>query len=81
VAGRAVACGAGGEVTVTDCCSCGYSGPQSHCHLCHTTGLTTPELLAHMADAHDVDLAVSAERWPDGEPVVLDATLQPEDFR
>jgi hypothetical protein len=66
---------------MTDSCSCGYVGPESHCHLCHTTGLTTAELLAHLGTEHDVDLAVSAERWPDGELVVVDTTLQPEDFR
>jgi hypothetical protein len=44
-------------MTASDICSCGYDGPLSHCHLCHTTGLTTAELLAHMAADHGVDLA------------------------
>lgn len=70
--GCAAACRTGGEGAVTDSCSCGYAGPQSHCHLCHTTDLTTAELLAHMATDHDVDLATVA---------VVDLTRQLEDFR
>jgi hypothetical protein len=66
---------------VTDACSCGYAGPQSHCHLCHTTGLTTPEMLNHLRLLHPEQWGDGPGRWPDGAPVVVDTTLQPEDFR
>lgn len=42
---------------------------------------TLGEMVTHLHTAHGVDLDADLERWPDGDPVVVDATLEPEDFR
>jgi hypothetical protein len=60
-------------MTDSDACSCGYDGPQPHCHLCHASGI---DVHTHVPE-HGVDI----ERWPDGAPVVVDLTLGPGDFR
>lgn len=57
------------------------TGPTVSCGLCPVDGLTLGEMVTHLHDAHGVDLGADLERWPDGEPVVVDATLEPEDFR
>lgn len=68
-------------MTSRDACSCGYAGPASHCHLCHTTGLASAELLDHLRLLHPDAWGDGPDRWPDGEAVVVDLTLRPEDFR
>jgi hypothetical protein len=35
-------------------------------------------LRGHLRGAHDVDIELA--EWPDGEPVVIDTTLEPDDF-
>jgi hypothetical protein len=35
-------------------------------------------IVDHLHDAHGIDTEV--ERWPDGEPVIVDMTLDPRDF-
>lgn len=62
------------------CQGCGYDGPGSHCHLCHQTGLPTADLLDHIRLIHPAAWAEGFERWPDGAPVVVDLTLDPQDF-
>ena len=57
-------------------------GEPEHVGLC---GLCDPprriaaaELIEHLRSAHGVPVVI--ELWPDGEPVVVDRTLEPEDF-
>jgi hypothetical protein len=40
--------------------------------------LLATELLDHLRKVHGMD--VKLETWPDGSPVVVDHTLEPEDF-
>lgn len=46
------------------------------CRLCDAE-LPNEELLAHLAEKHGL---VGIRSWPDGEPMVLDETIEPEDF-
>ena len=55
--------------------------PTVACGLCPVDGLSLAEMAAHLYRAHGIDLATDVERWPDGEPVVVDMTLEPGDFR
>lgn len=49
------------------------------CNVCAPpTQHTLDTILDHLQDAHDID-ATPAE-WPDGEVVIVDNTLTPEDF-
>lgn len=57
------------------CTGCGYDGPAGHCHLCHVE-VPGAELVEHAENVH----GWSSARWPDGGPVVVDATLTPGDF-
>jgi hypothetical protein len=49
----------------------------AHCALC-LRRFPISEILDHLRDAHDQDVALTT--WPDGELVVVDATLEPADF-
>lgn len=56
----------------------GVSGT-SHCNLCgHTIGVEA--LAEHLLAVHGIDLDRELLRWPDGSPVIVDETLEPEDF-
>lgn len=44
------------------------------CLLC---GEPTPDVLEHLRLYHPDEVV---DRWPDGEPVVVDLALEPEDF-
>lgn len=39
------------------------------------------DLLEHLRVTHPTRYGDGPERWPDGEPVVTDETLEPGDFR
>ena len=47
---------------------------------CAICGAQVPpeELLGHLRGAHGIEEEIAT--WPDGEPVVIDQTLQPDDF-
>lgn len=50
------------------------------CHLCVPEAeVPDEEILVHLAEVHGYDLD-SIERWPDGEVVIHDESLTPEDF-
>lgn len=51
--------------------------PVAYCNLCGARVLVV-EILVHLRVEHDVDAEI--EEWPDGEPVIIDTTLEPEDF-
>lgn len=49
------------------------------CQLCEPPRRVSVEaLLEHFRIVHDLD--AEPERWPDGELVVIDSTLEPDDF-
>lgn len=50
-----------------------------HCNVC-PTDVPDLELHDHFRDVHP-DLWADLARWPDGAPVVHDATLAPADFQ
>jgi hypothetical protein len=66
-------------VTGRGCHGCGYGGGQAHCHLCHETN--PPDLLDHIRIQHPDAWGDGPQRWPDGETVIVDTTLEPGDFR
>ena len=47
------------------------------CNLCGRS-VPDPDLMRHLADEHDLELEI--QTWPDGSPVIVDTTLEPEDF-
>jgi hypothetical protein len=47
------------------CAVCGEQGPLEW-------------IFGHLRGAHDMDVEI--DTWPDGEPVIVDTTLEPEDF-
>lgn len=49
------------------------------CHLC---GDTPPdlEMWEHLRVMHPAEWGDGPARWPDGEPVIHDMTLEPDDF-
>lgn len=51
--------------------------PTAICEMC---GERVPAelLLGHLRAVHDLDVEI--ETWPDGEPVIIDATLEPANF-
>lgn len=53
------------------------SGPTGICATCGER-IPAEALLAHLRDEHGIDAEVAT--WPDGDPVVVDQTLEPEDF-
>lgn len=50
-----------------------------HCNLCHED-VPDEELVRHTLVEHDIDIDAEVEKWPDGEWVVYDQTLEPKDF-
>lgn len=48
------------------------------CALCGAK-VTADELLEHLRDVHDRDAEPAT--WPDGSIVIIDQTLQPDDFK
>lgn len=51
------------------------------CFLCDPpSDVEDEDLLGHIRAAHGLDVAEEIEKWPDGEWVVHDETLDPEDF-
>jgi hypothetical protein len=54
------------------------SAGMGRCDICKTDVRTT-DLLSHISVYHP-DLYEPIETWPDGQPVVIDTTLEPEDF-
>lgn len=50
-----------------------------HCNLCDGDfTMEEEDVFLHMRIEHDLDL--EPETWPDGQLVVVDETLEPEDF-
>jgi hypothetical protein len=47
------------------------------CGICNDD-FSDDEIMTHLSDYHDVD--TRPVTWPDGEPVIVDHTLDPEDF-
>lgn len=64
-------------------CTCGWTlatgDGRGHCFLCHDA-VPGEEALDHFRVMHPDEFETLC-RWPDGTPVVEDATLEPEDFR
>ena len=66
-------------------CSCGWPHPEDkvagfgHCCMCHEP-LATSDLLEHVRVIHPDQYGDGPERWSDGNIVVHDETLTPEDF-
>jgi hypothetical protein len=53
-------------------------GPgRAQCQLC-LEWLPLEEIMGHVRGAHGLD--VDIETWPDGAPVVIDRTLEPDSF-
>jgi hypothetical protein len=50
------------------------------CDLCHEP-VEDDHLLEHLRLLHPDDYEDGPERWPDGDIVVHDQTLEPKDFR
>jgi hypothetical protein len=50
------------------------------CNLCGEVFDGTT-IWGHLAGAHAIDAGAEMLRWPDGEPVVIDTTLEPGHFR
>lgn len=38
------------------------------------------EMGQHLLDVHGIDVEAEVERWPDGAPVIIDNTLEADDF-
>jgi hypothetical protein len=55
-----------------------HDGPGT-CFVCDPRGVSVAMIGAHVAQWHP-ELLAELERWPDGEPVVIDRTLEPGDF-
>ena len=49
----------------------------STCAICGAT-FHPSMLLGHLRGAHDMDVEIA--EWPDGAPVIVDLTLEPDDF-
>ena len=51
------------------------------CFLCEPPAeVPDDELGRHLLDVHHMDMEKVVDRWPDGQPVIVDQTLEPEDF-
>jgi len=53
---------------MTDTATCGLCGER----------MTVDEIFPHLHQEHGLE--VELQTWPDGDPVVVDATLEPGDF-
>ncbi len=51
--------------------------PQAFCALCEWKG-SVELILGHLRGAHGID--EEPAMWPDGSPVIVDNTLEPDDF-
>jgi hypothetical protein len=49
------------------------------CHLCGM-GVAGREMVDHLRALHQDEYAEGWKRWPDGEIVTVDRTLEPKDF-
>ena len=49
------------------------------CNLCKGT-MPDEELLVHLRDEHPSEYGLGPDTWPDGEVVIIDMTLEPDDF-
>lgn len=49
------------------------------CELCKTK-VPDPEILDHVRLLHPDEYGDGPETWPDGSLVIIDTTLEPEDF-
>jgi len=47
------------------------------CELCWAQ-VSVDEIEAHLREQHDLEVEIM--RWADGRPVIVDKTLEPEDF-
>lgn len=59
------------------------TGPAGWCELCEPpTRVDADELLEHLERCHPAEYAdaVPFATWPDGSLVVIDETLEPDDF-
>ena len=70
---------------MSDCQRCSGDLParEGHCHLCHEDfpeGTSLEELSDHLRVLHPDVFGEGPARWPDGQLVVLDDTLEPKDF-
>jgi hypothetical protein len=69
---------------MTECERCsGPPGENAHCHLCHDDfpeGTTLEELADHLRVIHPEQFGDGPARWPDGDLVIYDDTITPEDF-
>lgn len=51
------------------------------CGLCNRR-FFADTILEHLLLAHDVEpKTLEVATWPDGEPAIIDATLEPDDFK
>lgn len=50
---------------------------RAQCALCREW-FPLEDIMGHVRGAHDLDVEV--ETWPDGSPVIVDQTLEPDDF-
>lgn len=50
-----------------------------HCHICDQD-VPSVELLDHLRVMHPDAYGDGPDRWPDGQVVVIDASLEPHDF-
>lgn len=51
------------------------------CFMCDPPRQVPDEDFAEHMEEHGIDVHAEAERWADGEVVVIDETLEPGDFR
>lgn len=51
--------------------------PRAQCAIC-LEWMPLELIMGHIRGAHGIDEELSA--WPDGEPVIVDNTLEPGDF-
>jgi hypothetical protein len=68
---------------MSDCERCTRVERTAHCHLCHEDfpeGTTLIELTDHLRVIHPDQFGDGLATWPDGEMVIYDDTLTPEDF-
>lgn len=53
--------------------------PTMHCHMCPDV-MPVAEAIDHLRVMHPDQYGDGPERWPDGQPVLYDTTLEPRDF-
>lgn len=55
-----------------------YEGPVATCALCERR-FAVENIWEHLRIVHGVEGEIA--EWPDGEPVIIDTTLEPDDFQ